>query len=466
MLGEGTATRARQPASSGEGKQEQWATTVTETARVVVVGGGYSGFVFARTLERRLPASAAEVVLVSPQDYMLYTALLPQVAAETIHPRRLAVGFRRTLRRTRLQIGAVTGIGVDDRRVTVRSPDGDEQELSWDRLVLAPGAVTRWFDIPGLREHAFELKTLADAVRLHDHVVRLHQEADTTDDPEERAALSTFVVIGAGYTGTELAAQMQRTALRAGRRRGRRRGAAGGWVLLDVAGTVLPGLDPRLGRAANRVLERRGVEVRLGTSVTGVDAGGVTLTDGAVLPCRTMVLAAGVVADPLVAALGLPTVKGRLRVDARFRVPDAPGVFAFGDAAAVPDLTRPSGALAAQTAQHATREGHTAAINVAASLGVGRARDYRHSDLGFVVDLGGMSAVANPLRVAVRGPIAAAVTRAYHLYALPTLGNRVRLLTDWVLDSALGPQLVALDLAGTDAWTKPPPKGAPGHAGG
>ena len=237
-------------------------------------------------------------------------------------------------------------------------------------------------------------------------------------------------------------------------------------MLLDVARTVLPGLDPRLGRAANRVLERRGVEVRLGTSVTGVDAESVTLTDGAVLPCRTVVLAAGVVADPLMAALGLPTVEGRLRVDAQFRVPDAPGVFAFGDAAAVPDLTQRAGALAAQTAQHATREGHTAAINVAASLGVGRARDYRHRDLGFIVDLGGMSAVANPLRVAVRGPIAAALTRAYHLYALPTLGNRVRLLTDWALDSALGPQLVALDLAGVHASTNPPPRGAAEHAEG
>ncbi len=418
----------------------------SRAARVVVVGGGYSGVVFARKLERLLPTSAADVVLVNAQDYMLYTALLPQVAAATVGPRDVAVSLRRTLRRTRIEIGEVTRVELGERRVSVQLPDGGQQELSWDRLVLAPGSVTRSFDIPGLRENAFELKTLADAVRLHDHVVGMREEADSFDDPQERVARSTFVVVGAGYTGTELASQMQHAVRRVRRRHARLRASTAHWLLLDVANTVLPGLDPRLGRAAHAVLSRRGVDVRLGTSITRVDADAVTLTDGAVLPCRTVVLAAGVVADPLIATLGLPTVKGRLTVDAQFRVPDVPGVFALGDAAAVPDLTQRAGTLTPQTAQHATREGHTAAVNVAASLGVGKARDYRHSDLGFVVDLGGTAAVANPLHVALHGPVAAALTRAYHLYALPTFGNKARVLTDWTLDAAFGPQMVALDV--------------------
>ena len=417
-------------------------------ARVVLVGGGYSGFVFARTLERLLPPSVAEISLVSPTDYMLYTSLLPQVVAGTVEPRHLAVALRRTLRRTRVEIGEATSVDLAGRRVTVTGPDGNQRALGWDRLVLAPGAVTRRLDIPGLREHAFELKTLPDAVRLRDHVTRALELAEVTPDPVERSALSTFVVVGGGYTGTELAAQAQHMTQRAQRRHPRLRGARVRWLLLDVAPSLLPGLDPRLGVAAREILTRRGVDVRLGTSVTNVRADAVTLTDGSVVPSRTLVWTAGVVANPLVGTLGLPTTRDRLTVDAQFRVPGTPDVFAFGDAAAVPDLTKPAGTLAGQTAQHATREGRAAAVNVAASLGVGTWKDYRHSDLGFVVDLGGTTSVANPLQLPLRGPLAVAVTRGYHLLAVPTVGNRARVLTDWTLDLALGPQLVGVDSSG------------------
>jgi NADH dehydrogenase len=229
------------------------------------------------------------------------------------------------------------------------------------------------------------------------------------------------------------------------------------WLLLDVTKSVLPGLDPRLGAAAHALLVRRGVDVRLGTSVTRVDAETVTLTDGTVLPCRTVVWAAGVVANPVVGTLGLPTVKAGSSWTRSFGVPDAPGMFAFGDAAAVPDLTQRPGTLTGQTAQHAIREGRRAAANVAASLGIGSARDYRHSDFGFVVDLGGPAAVANPLHVAVRGPVAAAITRGYHLLALPTMANRARVLTDWALDATLGPQLVDVEAVEPQVADEPAP---------
>ena len=226
-------------------------------ACAILVGGGYAGFVFARTLERLLPPSTADITLVSPTDYMLYSSLLPQVVAGNVEPRHLAVALRRTLRRTRIEIGEVTSIDLAARRVTVAGPEGDERELAWDRLVLAPGAVTRWLDIPGVREHAFPLKTLPDAVRLRDHITRALEEAEVARDPRDRAALSTFVVVGGGYTGTELAAQAQHMMHRAQRRHPRLRGGDIRWLLLDVATGLLPGLDPRLGAAAH---ESRPVE--------------------------------------------------------------------------------------------------------------------------------------------------------------------------------------------------------------
>ena len=197
-----------------------------------------------------------------------------------------------------------------------------------------------------------------------------------------------------------------------------------------------------------RVLRERGVDVRMGTSVREAGAAGVRLSDGGYVATRSLVWCVGVRPDPLVSGLGLRTEKGRLLVDEYLGVPGHPDVFACGDAAAVPDLTRP-GALTAMTAQHAQRQGRLAAHNVAASFGQGRRRPYRHHDLGFVVDLGGTDAAANPLRVPLAGLPAKAVTRGYHLLALPA--NRARVSADWVLDAVLPRPGVQLGLVPANA---------------
>lgn len=158
----------------------------------------------------------------------------------------------------------------------------------------------------------------------------------------------------------------------------------------------------------------------------------------------------GVRPDPLVESFGLPTEKGRLCVDKFLGVPGRPEVFACGDAAAVPDLTRP-GEMTPMTAQHAQRQGKVAAQNVAASCGQGTPRAYEHHDLGFMVDLGGIQAAANPLHIPLSGPLAGVVTRGYHLLAMP--GNRVRVATDWLLDAVLPRQAVQLGLV--RSWSVP-----------
>jgi NADH dehydrogenase len=169
----------------------------------------------------------------------------------------------------------------------------------------------------------------------------------------------------------------------------------------------------------------------------------VRLSDGTTVSTRTLVWSVGVTPGPLVRSLDLPTVRGRVVVDEYLQVPGHPQVFAVGDAAAVPDLTR-SGQLTPMTAQHAQRQGKVVARNVAASLGHGSRRAYRHRNLGFVVDLGGWQAVADPLGIPLSGPVAKVLTRAYHLYALPR--NRLRVATDWFNDIVEHRQFVQLGL--------------------
>ncbi|WP_210584892.1 NAD(P)/FAD-dependent oxidoreductase [Streptomyces sp. GESEQ-35] len=417
--------------------------------RVVIVGAGFAGYQAARTLSR-LTRNRAEITLLNPTDYFLYLPLLPQVAAGILEPRRVTVSLSGTLPRVRLVLGEADGVDLDARTVHYSDPEGGSGTLPYDRLVLAVGSVNKLLPIPGVAEHAHGFRGLPEALYLRDHVTRQVELAAGADDPKSCAARCTFVVVGAGYTGTEVAAQGQRYTDAQVRGHPLRDEMRPRWLLLDIAPRVLPELDEHLSRTADRVLRQRGVEVRMGTSVKEATHDGVLLTDGEFVETRTLVWCVGVRPDPLVEGVGQPLERGRLIVDPYLQVPGRPEVFACGDAAAVPDLNKP-GSFTPMTAQHAWRHGRTAGRNVAASLGIGERSVYRHRDLGFVVDLGGAQAAANPLGVPLAGPLAGAVTRGYHLAAMP--GNRVRVAADWLLDAVLPRQAVQLGLV--RSWSVP-----------
>ncbi|MEV6901596.1 FAD-dependent oxidoreductase [Amycolatopsis sp. NPDC051372] len=416
-----------------------------DPTRVVIVGGGFAGYRAARALRRSLlKAAGIEIVIVNETDYFLYLPLLPEVAAAVVvDPRRVTVSLPAALPGVRLALGTVTALAPEKDRLSYTDPEGAVHELRYDRLILAAGSVTKLLPIPGVAEHAHGSRGVAEAWYLRDHVIRQVELAAAGDSPEERDARCTFVVVGAGYTGTEVAAQGPLFTQAIQRRHRELEGQRTRWLLLDLAPQVLPELDPRLSRAADRVLRKRGVEVLTGTSVREATNDGVWLTSGEFVPTRTIAWCVGVSPHPLVAGAGFETQRGRLVVDTTLAIPGHPRIFACGDASAVPDLTRP-GEVTAMTAQPATRQGALAGRNVAASLGFGIAREYKHHDLGFVVDLGGAQAAANPLHIPLAGWVAKLVTRGYHLLALP--GNRLCAAVDWLLDALSPRQSVQLGL--------------------
>lgn len=409
--------------------------------RIVIVGAGFAGFEAARTLSR-LSRGSADIVLVNPTDYFLYLPLLPEVAAGILEPRRVTVSLAGALPGVEVVLGEATGFDFGTRTVSLLDPEGTKRTLGYHRLVIAAGSVNKLLGVPGVTEHAHGFRGIPEALYLRDHVIRQIELADTADDPAERAARTTFVVVGAGYTGTEVAAQGVLFTEALTRNRPALRGMPR-WLLVDTAPRVLPSLDQRLADAADEVLTRRGVEVVLGASVEEATSDGVRLSTGDRVPTRSLIWCVGVRPDPLVAGIGLEVQQGRLVVDEFLTVPGHPDVYAVGDAAAVPDLTRP-GEITGMTAQHATRQGRLAAHNIAASYSRGRRRAYRHHDLGFVVDLGGLDSAANPVGVPLTGLPAKVVTRGYHLLSMP--GNRVRVAADWLLDAVLPRQGVQLGL--------------------
>ncbi|WP_420078280.1 NAD(P)/FAD-dependent oxidoreductase [Streptomyces sp. JL4002] len=413
--------------------------------RIVVVGAGFAGVACVRRLERTLSPGEAEILLVTPFSYQLYLPLLPQVASGVLTPQSVAVSLRRSRRhRTRIVPGGAVGVDTRAKVCVIRKITGELVDQPYDHLVLAPGSVTRTFDIPGLTEHGRGMKTLAEAAHLRDHVIAQLDLADAAaPGSAERASRLGFVVVGGGYAGTETAASLERLTANAVARYPRLERREITWHLVDVAPKLMPELGDRLGRAALDVLRRRGIEVSLGVSVAKAGAEEVTLTDGRVLPCRTLVWTAGVTASPLVATLGAETAKsGRLVVTPDLRVPGADGVLALGDAAAVPDLAVGDGAVCPPTAQHAARQGSVAADNVVAALRGTPLRRYVHKDLGLVVDLGGRDGVSRPLGIDLRGMPAQAVARGYHWAALRTGAAKTRVMTNWLLNAVAGDDFV------------------------
>ena len=320
--------------------------------------------------------------------------------------------------------------------VSWADPEGASGQVGYDRLILTAGSVNKLLPIPGVADYAHGFRSIAEALYLRDHITRQLELAAAATDPAERAARCTFVVVGAGYTGTEVAAHGQLLTTRLARALPGLAGQEIRWLLLDIAPRLLPELDPRLSKTAERVLRRRGVEVLTGESVAKALDGAVQLTTGEKVPTRSLIWCVGVRADPLVDGLDLPTNRGRLVVDEYMPCPAVRSIYACGDCAAVPDLTRP-GQVTGMTAQHAQRQGKLVAQNVAASLGKGTARPYKHHDLGFLVDLGGLAAAANPLNIPLSGPAAKLSPGATTCGAMP--GNRMRVLADWTTERGHAP---------------------------
>jgi NADH dehydrogenase len=401
---------------------------------VVIAGGGFGGFYAARTLERALTPGGARVTLVSDVNFLLFTPLLPGAAAGTLEPRHGVVPLREQLRRVEVRLGRVVGADPRRNRLLVDSLVGEHEELCYDQLIVALGAVPRTQRVPGLVEHGIGFKTLPDAIALRNRVLSMLETAETVHDARTRAEHLTFVFVGAGYAGVEGLAELQDFMGDVLELYPRCRAQGMRWVLVEARERVMPEVAPSLAAFAARELRGRGVEVRTGVTVAEVSGAAVRLSDGERIAARTVVWTAGVRPHPVVARLGLPlTVGGRIEVDRTMRVHEHPNVWAIGDAAAVPNPAR-RGEPSPPTAQHAIRQGRRVARNVAAELGGGgRVRPFRYRTLGVFVDLGRHQAVASTAGIRWRGFPAWFLARTYHLANMPGYTRKLRLVLDWTV---------------------------------
>jgi NADH:quinone reductase (non-electrogenic) len=428
---------------------------------VVIAGGGFGGLYAARALIGALPRHSARVTLVNDVNYLLYTPLLPGAAAGTLEPRHVVVPLRHELLGADLRLGRVTAADPQRRVLMVDTAAGRAEELHYDQLIVALGSVSRTLDVPGLVEHASGFKTLADAIALRNRVINTLEAGETIDDPSERAQWLTYVFVGAGYAGLEGLAELQDFASEAVEYYPRCRISGLRWILVEARDRVMPEVSPSLAAFAQRELTGRGIEIRTSTMVSEITQTTATLSDGEVVPTRTVVWTAGVRPHPVVAELGLPLDGGgRIVTDRFMRVAGHEDtVWAIGDAAAVPDPARP-GQPSPPTAQHAIRQGRRVGRNVAAALGAGRMRPFRYKTLGVFVDMGHGKAVAETMGLRWRGTPAWLLARTYHLALMPGTGRKLRLLVDWNVEL-----LFKRDIAKLDTLGHPEPLGQPSAGG-
>ena len=387
----------------------------------MILGGGFAGSYVARLLGKR------GATIVSRENFMLYTPLLPEAASGTLEPRHVVVPLRLMCRHAELLLGRAVALDTEARLVEVEREVGPAQ-VHYDNLVLALGAVARTLPIPGLAEHGLGFKSLADAIYLRNHVLRQLELADASLSPEDAKRHLSFVFVGAGYAGVEALAELSDLLRDTVRYYPRLRGLRQRWVLVDAAPKILPEIPTRLGDYAARELWKRGVDIRVSTTLESVEEHAVTLSDGSRLDTETLVWTAGVKANPLLGRFGLPLdERGRVVVDSTFKVGGLERIWALGDGARVPNLATPDHPDP-PTCQHALRQARRLAKNL-----TGSPRPYRYRMLGQVATLGRHKGIADVLGLRLRGFLGWFVTRTYHLYQLPLLTRKLRVVSDWTV---------------------------------
>lgn len=409
--------------------------------RIVILGGGFAGVAAAERLERKFgPDPSVKFTLVSETNALLFTPMLPEVAASGLEPTHISSPLRTILHRTDVVRGIVREVDVD-RREVVLTPNIEAHRggaptgvaLSYDHLVLAVGSVSDYRGLGSLEDEAFDFKTLSDGIRIRNHVIDVFERADREPGPEIRRSLLTFVVAGGGFAGAELAGGLNDFV----------RGMLAEYpnvpeeevrvIVLHSRDRILPELSESLAAYALERMETRGVDFKLGTRVADARRGVVVLDSGEEIHTETLVWTAGTTPNPLLKDLPVKhDERGAIAVDENLAVPDHDGLWALGDCAAVTDAK--TGKRCPPTAQFALREGYALADNIHASVQGQSLKPFHFDGLGSLCVVGHHTACAEIKGVRFSGLLAWMLWRAVYLSKLPGPERKIRVLVNWSIE--------------------------------
>jgi len=396
--------------------------------RVVIVGSGFGGLEAVKQLDSLFGRDPdVEILLLSNQNYLLFTPLLPQIASSFTDPRHIIQTVReiRGKRKFVFRRENVLAVDTKNRRLTV-----DSGLIDYDALILAPGSRTEFFNTPGARENCWDYKWLQQAVELREHIIDLCEHADHTRDAADRQSMLTFVVVGGGYTGIELVAEIRDFLIRYAAKKYRGIKASEiHLIVLEALPDLLRGIGPKLAAHARKRLDVSGIEVRTSTRVTRVTECAVEINGNETIQANTIIWTAGVRANELVESLPGPHDRiGRAVVNGQLQLNDHPEVFVIGDSAAAVNAEE-----APRVAPVAIEQGRIAALNIGHLWRGEPLETYDYASKGMLVSLGMNYAVVNVAGIQISGYFAWLFWNAVHLYKLVGLKKQLQVAGDWIL---------------------------------
>lgn len=412
---------------------------------VVILGGGYGGVHAALELQRAARRGEIELTLISRDNFFLFQPMLAEVISGSIGPFNVVSPVRRLVPYARVHQAEIESVDTVNRTVAIRYPGHARLTyIRYNHLIFAVGSATDLSQFPGVEEHALPFKTLGDAFRLRNHLISMLEAADVEDDPFYKRRTLTFVIAGGGYTGIEVAAEINEFLRVASKSYRNVSSEEFNVVLLHRSGRILPELGDRLANLSHRLLEKRGIYIRLHTELRGATEGSALLADDVFVPTKTLVATIGASPNPLLTELPCELERGRLVVDETLVVKGGENLWAVGDCALVPDMLR--GGFCPPTAQFALRQAKSVARNVLATIRGAPAKPFRYKSRGVFVPLGGFAAAAETFGLELSGFLAWWLYRTFYLLQLPRMERKLRVVTDWTLDLVFPPDIVKVDI--------------------
>jgi NADH dehydrogenase len=400
--------------------------------RVIIVGGGFAAVQFAKTLRSKLPASECEILHFNRENHMVFHPLLADVAGASINADAAAAPLRQMLPGVGCSTERVQRIDLASSEIEFDDASGAPTRLHYDHVVIACGAESNLGIIPGMSDHAFAFKVMRDAIDLRQHIVHQMEFAEASSDPDIRGWHLNFIIVGAGFSGVEVAGEINELVRSSTRFYCNFHKEDVVVTLVHSQGQILPEVAPKLREFARKKMAKAGITILLNTRAVAATHEGVELNDGRMLKGATIVCTIGTAISPIVQSLHVAKERGRIRTTPDMRIEGQTNAWAIGDCAFIINAfdNKPS----PPTGQFAERQGRQAALNLARILNNEPTRPFHFKALGQLCSIGGYQAVAEMLGIHVSGLLAWLMWRGVYLFKLPTWSRRIKVALDWAWD--------------------------------
>ena len=417
------------------------------SGRIIIIGGGFAGVKCAKTLAKSMRPGEYEIVVFSQENHMVFYPLLAEVAAAAVNPKDMAAPLRELLKNVRCRTEEIIDIDLAASQIVYECTDGSKKGMGYDQLVIACGNMTNLAFIPGMADHAFPLKSVADALLIQAHVIGQLEKAEVSETAEEEKRYLSFVIVGGGFSGVETAGELNDFVKRSSRFYSNFSKEDVSVTLVHSHEQILPEVGPRLREFAQREMEKNGVGFCLKATASACTPEGVRLKDGTLLHANTVICTIGSRALPMIERLEVPKERGRLVTNPDMSLPGHTNAWAIGDCAAV--LNAIDKQLSPTTGQFAERQGAQVAKNIVARLRGQETKPFSHQSQGTLCSIGGKSAVAEMFDFRISGFPAWFVWRGVYLIKLPSLSQKIKVAIDWAFDLVFPPGLTAVQMDST-----------------